>query len=131
MKINTKITNLKFSEEISDYLSKRLEKTKKFVAHVDPDSIVVDVELGRSTNHHRQGDVFKVEINFCIGGECLRAISETEDIHASIDGASDELLSELRKRKEKNKWNVRHGGERFKEMLRKFWRSQDEKNENI
>ncbi|HZS42955.1 MAG TPA: ribosome-associated translation inhibitor RaiA [Candidatus Paceibacterota bacterium] len=121
MRITIKATNMEMSEAISDYLDKRLEKTERFVQDTDPDTVLVNVELGKSTNHHRQGDVFRAEINFCIGSNCLRAVSETEDLYAAIDDARDELLRELRKRKRKQRWSIRSGGQRMKAMIRGLW----------
>src|SRR5262245_632504 len=101
MKINTHTLGLGLSPDISDYLTKKLEATNKFTSGVDASSIVVDVELGKTTNHHRTGDIFKAEINFCIGRDCVRAVAEKDDLRAAIDEAKDELLRELRVKKRK------------------------------
>jgi ribosomal subunit interface protein len=126
MNIKTKATNIELSGAISDYLAKRLAKTEKFLGGVDPDSVMVEVELAKTTNHHKSGDIFKAEINFCIGGECYRAVSETADLYTSIDDARNELMRELRKRKRKKIWGVRKGGQRIKAIVKGLWRNNDE-----
>ena len=122
MQIKTKATNLELSEAISNYLFRRLSTTEKFIKGVDPDSVIVEVELARTTNHHKSGDIFRAEFNFCIGGDCMRAVSEKDDLYAAIDDAKDELSRELRQRKRKKLSAVRRGGQKIKNMVRGLWR---------
>ncbi len=121
MQIKTKATNLDLSAAISNYLFKRLETTNKFVKGVDPDSVMAEVELARTTNHHKSGDIFRAEINFCIGGDCLRAVSEKDDLYTAIDDAKDELIRELSQRKRKKLSTVRRGGQKIKGLIRRLW----------
>ena len=117
MKITTKATNITISPEIADYLDKKIKSFEKFIDASD-ESIIIDVELGRSTRHHQTGDIFRAEFNLHMAGKSMRAVSETPDLHASIDEAKDQMLHELRNFKTKRQHFLRRGSQKLKEMLR-------------
>jgi putative sigma-54 modulation protein len=117
MKINEKGTNMKISSEIKDYLYKKLAHIDKFLDPNDQ-SILCDVELGKTTNHHKGGEVFKAEINLHIAGKNLRAVSEMEDLFAAIDVAKDEMIRELQLNKEKRVSSVKRGGAKIKNIIK-------------
>jgi putative sigma-54 modulation protein len=117
MKINEKGTNMKISLEIKDYLYKKLAHIDKFLDPNDQ-SILCDVELGKTTNHHKGGEVFKAEINLHIAGKNLRAVSEMEDLFAAIDVAKDEMIRELQLNKEKRVSSVKRGGAKIKNIIK-------------
>jgi len=117
MKINEKGTNMEITAEIKDYLYKKLEHLEKFIDPTD-DSVLCEVELGKTTEHHRQGDVYRTEINLHIAGKNLRAVSEMDDLFASIDIAKDEMVRELHDNKEKRVSMMRRGGAKIKNLIK-------------
>lgn len=124
MKTNLKGTGLTISSEVSNYLDKRLEGIEKFLP-VDGGGLVVDVELGKTTNHHNAGEIFRAEINIHIGGRSFRAVSEREDLLAAIDEMKDEITRELSSHKEKRISLVRRGGQKLKEMIKGLYRKSE------
>lgn len=108
---------MKISLEIKDYLYKKLAHIDKFLDPNDQ-SILCDVELGKTTNHHKGGEVFKAEINLHIAGKNLRAVSEMEDLFAAIDVAKDEMIRELQLNKEKRVSSVKRGGAKIKNIIK-------------
>jgi ribosomal subunit interface protein len=112
---------------IGDYVNKRCESMEKFLAN-DPTVFVV-VELGRTTGHHKHGDVFGAEIH--ITGKALNTASgrsgdlyvsaEREDLYAAIDAVRDEALRELSSAKSKKMTLVRRGGAKVKNMIKGFF----------
>lgn len=117
MKINEKGTNMDITAHIQDYLYKKLDHLNKFIDPAD-ESVLCDVELGRTTNHHNKGEVFRVEINLHIAGKNLRAVSEEEAILAAIDIAKDEMVRELTSAKEKKVSLTRKGGAKIKNIIK-------------
>lgn len=117
MKINEKATNIELTADIRDYLYKKLSYLKKIV-DVSDDSIICDVELGKTTLHHKSGDVFKAEINFLIQGKSFYSVAETEDLYASIDKVQDDLVREIKAYKDKQLTQSRKGGAKIKDMIR-------------
>ncbi len=120
MKINTKLTGIVSTPAISEYLEKRISSLGKFVG--DDQSVIVDVEIGKTSNHHKHGDIFMAEINLHGKGRNLRAVAEKDDLYAAIDVAKDEMVRELTANKEKRISFVRRGGAALKNLLR-FGRS--------
>lgn len=117
MHYNIKTTDFDMTPEISGYLDDRLATLEKFI-NKDDESIKCDVEIGKVTEHHQSGKIFKAEINVSIGKELLRAEATEETIHAAIDKAKDDIARRLRRHKNKNTTLFRKGGEKIKNILR-------------
>ncbi len=120
MKTNLKGTNLELTPQIRDYLDKRLEHIRKFLP--DEESCMVDVELGRSTNHHHTGDVCRAEININACNHTFRAVSEQQDLFLAIDSIRDEVIRELGSYNKKRISVMKRGGQKLKNLLRKFYK---------
>ena len=118
MKINTKATNITLTSDISSYLSKHLAVIEKLVS----DTAMCDVEVGKTTMHHKTGDVFMAEINIVVEGKSFYAKAEREDLYAAIDQVRDEIFRMLTDYKAKRKTLVRRGGAMIKNMLKGFGR---------
>ncbi len=115
---------MQITSEIKDYLYKKLEHLEKFLDPQD-ESILCEVELGKISNHHNKGDVFITEINLHMAGKNLRAVSEMDDLFASIDLAKDEMVREIQTNKDKRISMVRRGGAKIKSILKGIFRSED------
>ena len=117
MNIHTKATNMIITPDIQNYLDKKLASLDKLIDPNDT-SVSCQVELGRTSNHHQSGDIFRAEINLMKDGRQFRAVSEQETIIAAMDEAKDELISELKSFKSKQMSFVRRGGAAIKNMIK-------------
>ena len=99
MNINIKTTNITLTEAISDYTSKRLEAVKQFLQN--DTTVKCDVELGRTSIHHKNGDIFRAEIHIVGKDRDLYASAEEADLYKAIDIVRDEILREVRSSKER------------------------------
>ena len=115
--MNLKITNFEIDTETRDYLDKRLENLKKFV-DLDNPNTNLDIEIGKTTEHHQKGDIFRSEFNLSISGEYYRSEEESQSITSSIDLAIEDLLKQLRRGKDKKETLFKKGGRKIKEILR-------------
>ncbi len=120
MKTITKSTNFEMTPSISEYVEKKLESLNKFIDPND-ESVIVRVELGKSSNHHRSGDIFRVEINVSGAHKDARAVAEREDLYSAIDEVKDSILAELRSKKEKQQHFIRRGSQKLKNLMKGFW----------
>jgi ribosomal subunit interface protein len=61
--INIKIrsTNFDLTPAIEDYVSKKILSLQKYLD--ENDNVLCEVELGKTTGHHKTGDIFKAEVN--------------------------------------------------------------------
>jgi ribosomal subunit interface protein len=116
MKKRTKATNISLSPAIEAYLDKKLAPVEKFFEHSE--AAIADIELGRTTNHHKSGDVFRAEVMITDGGNQYRAVADTEDLYASIDKVKDELLQELKMKMKRKRTLFRHGAAKLKNILK-------------
>lgn len=117
MKFNLKATNVTLHDDIRSYLEKRLQSLDKFIDGNDS-TIIIDVELGRTTKHHQNGDIFFAEINIHRGKEAFRALSNRPDLNSAIDDMHDEIARELTTRKGKKLSLTRRSGQLAKAILK-------------
>jgi ribosomal subunit interface protein len=117
MRINTKATDIVLTPELTDYLDKRLQSIGKVVDHSNP-TLMLDVELGRTTKHHQSGDIFRAEINLHIGGNSYRAVAERQDLNSAIDAAKDEIVSGISKEKKKHISFIKRSGQNIKNAIK-------------
>ncbi len=116
MKTNIKTSGIELTPAISDYINRRLASVERFVSG-DP-SAICDVEVGRTTVHHKQGDIFRAEVHIIAKNRNLYASSEKSDLYAAIDDVRDEIVRELSSAKEKRVSLIRRGGARVKNMMK-------------
>lgn len=116
MKINVKATNITLTPAISDYIDKKINMLEKFFRHL-PEALV-NIEVGRTTNHHKSGDIYKAEIRLNLDGQEYYVTKETEDLYSAIDEVKDEVAHKLTTSKKKSLHLLRRGSARVKEMMR-------------
>src|SRR3990167_7451118 len=73
MKINIKATGIELTQAISDYVHKRIFSIEKYLDQKNNPDIVAQVEVGRSTRHHKAGNIFRAEIDI-VKDEIVRNI---------------------------------------------------------
>ncbi|MDE2172616.1 MAG: ribosome-associated translation inhibitor RaiA [Patescibacteria group bacterium] len=120
MNTTIKTSSITLSAAVREYLDKRLEKVRKLVIEHDG-SLQCDVELARTTDHHRKGDIFKAEIHIVGAGRNLYAQAERPDLYSAIDGVQREILAELKASKGKRVSLVRRSGARLKNIMKGLW----------
>ncbi len=114
MKTITKGTHIEITPAIQEYLDKRLQGIEKFL----DENAIVEAELGKTTNHHRSGDIFSTHLNVTVNGDFVRASAEEVDLYSSIDVARDELQDILSSRKDKKQTLWKRGGQKIKDLLK-------------
>jgi putative sigma-54 modulation protein len=118
MNINIKATQIELTEAITNYVYKRLEPLEKFLG--GKEGVNVLVEVGKSTNHHNKGDIFRAEVHMIGAGIDVYAVKETNDLYAAIDVVESEIKRELKSLKGKQSRTLRDGQRRIKDMMKGF-----------
>lgn len=116
MNINIKATNMELTSAISDYVNKRLPRIEKFVKKGE--DVMAYVEVAKTTNHHKQGDVFRAEFNIEISGNKFYTFSEKEDLYSAIDDAREEIIHQIKNKKDKKQTLFKRGSTSIKKMLK-------------
>ncbi|MDD5152698.1 MAG: ribosome-associated translation inhibitor RaiA [Candidatus Pacebacteria bacterium] len=123
MQIKIKATGIELTSAIETYVEEKLQSVEKFAIEHQEENPLMEVEIGKSTNHHRSGDVFRAEVNMQVLGKHFRVTSEKSDLYAAIDDLRDELVRGLRSYKGKERTMFRRGARIIKKMIR-FGRSE-------
>lgn len=113
---NVKATNIELTQEISDYLDKRLESVEKLIDSNDT-SAIFDIEVERLAGQ-QTGKILRAEINLQVAGKHLRAEATEETLFNAIDSARNEMVRELRRTKDKKRRLFRRGGAAIKGFMR-------------
>lgn len=108
---------MELTPAIRDYLEKRLQALEKFIRAKEGSSMM-QVEVGKTTNHHKNGDVYKAELNLNAGGRVFNAISEKEDLFGAIDDVKEEMERQLIESKDREDTLFRRGARSVKKMLK-------------
>jgi len=116
MQINIKAKNLELTSSINDYINKRIKSIEKLVK--DDSGALFEIEVGRTTFHHKKGDIFRAEINLKFKGESLYASSEKEELYTAIDEVRNEVKSKLLTYKKKRETVLKRGGRQIKDLLK-------------
>jgi ribosomal subunit interface protein len=96
---NTLVKNMEMTDAIMAYVEEKLMSLEKLCERYSPCDIAV--EVGKTSEHHNKGDIFRAEANMTIPGGLLRAESTKDDLYAAIDDVKDQLKRQLVDRKER------------------------------
>ncbi len=117
MKYTTKATDMALSASVEEYIAKKMAALDKVVAHFDG-AVTAEVEAGRTTRHHRTGDVFRVEIMVHAKKKDLRTEATGKTVLEAMDKAQEGMRTELERFKEKSVDSVKTGGRAIKKLLK-------------
>ena len=110
---NIKSTNMEMTSAISQYIEKKIGSLDKLLCDGDQDAVIMSIEVGKNTNHHKSGNVFFAEMNLMNCGKDFRAKHEADDLYAAIDKMKDLMTELLRTAKGKKQAKIK-GKEKMK-----------------
>jgi len=119
IKINTKATGISLTPSISEYIERKVQMLKKFFRR-ESDEVLINVEVGKISQHHKSGDIFRAEIHTVVNGDEYYAATETSDLYAAIDEVKDKIVYELISKRKKSNYLLRRGGAKIKNLLKGF-----------
>ncbi len=116
-----KVIGLELTPAIKDYTEAKVLQLDKFVDSTTG-SARAEVEIAKTTAHHRHGEVFKAEINLHTNGHRFYATATTEDLYASLDKVKDEIIRQVTSAHNKEQTLFRRGSRRLKNLFRGWGR---------
>ena len=122
MKTNIKATNISLESAVTDYLEGKIQSLEHHFESTEIPNIRAEIELGRETAHHRQGDIFRAEINLHLPEKTLRAVARRDDLYTAIDKMKDEIIREITSYRGRKLSRFRRSGRAVKNFLRGFKR---------
>ncbi len=102
MKINIESTGLDLTPSIKTYIEKKLAPLGRIIKRFETKGeVTAFVEVGRSTKHHKHGDVFRAAVDIELPGKKLFAENENVNLRTAIDMVKNKVKDDLQKFKEK------------------------------
>ena len=97
--INIQATNTELTEALRNYVTEKIEGLARFTKRFDPCDAAI--EIGKTSEHHKKGDIYFAEVTVAIPGDTVRAHVEKDDLYAAIDEAKDDVKRQFIEKKEK------------------------------
>lgn len=117
MKTNIKATNIELTEAIRDYTLKRFSKLEKFLGNKDT---LLSIELAKTSDHHKHGDIFRVEARISGAGMDNYVAQEADDLYRAIDLVESDIIQDVTRDTGKKRELLRDGQRMVKDALRGF-----------
>lgn len=124
MNIHIKATNITLTPEVNEYVSKRFQSIEKLLQN-DP-TVKVDIEIGKTTEHHKNGDIFRAEVHIVGKHRDIYVTAERNDLYMAIDEVRDATHTKVTAGKEKRLAFVRKGGAKVKNIIKQFFGKSEE-----
>lgn len=97
MTINIRGAQIELTDAIRNYVEEKFSSLEKYESHIQ----MIDVEVGKTTNHHQKGDVFSCSAHVILPSDSMKIERDAEDLYKAIDKVKDHLRETLAQRKEK------------------------------
>ena len=102
MNLNLKATGMEWTPSLKAFVEKKFGALERFVRRFDTEGAVeLRVEIGKVTQHHNKGEVFRAEANLHLPKKLLRAEEFAEDVRVAVDRLYHILEVEIGKYKTK------------------------------
>jgi ribosomal subunit interface protein len=119
MQIKIRATNFELTPAIREYIERKIPHLDKFLENKD--ASLCEVEIGKTTRHHKSGDVFRAEINLTEpGGKQFYAAAEESDLYASIDIVRDDIERKIISGKKRRDTVWKRGAQQIKNIIKNF-----------
>jgi len=94
LNIDIRAEEMELTEAIENAIQKKLGAIEKYMGTVsEPKALRVSV--GKISDHHKKGDIFKAEADLLVPGHKIHAEINASELYAAIDLLKDELKNRL------------------------------------
>ena len=120
MEINLVSKNIELTQEVKDYVLKKVTNLGKLLKKIEEKGgeIKVNFEVSRSTNHHKTGDVFHCDCTIVVDGEKFYLGTDENDVYKAIDKVKNDMFRQIRRTKNKKETLFRRGAKSVKKMFK-------------
>lgn len=88
------------TDAIRAYVNEKLAAIEKLTKNFQP-AAEIRIEVGKTTEHHAKGSIYRAEMQLSVPGEVFRAVEEAEDLYEAIDKVKDQLRRQLKGHKDR------------------------------
>lgn len=116
MRTTIKATNIEHTNAIDSYLLKKLKELER-VLEPKEKSELARIELGKSTKHHKGGEVFFAEITFHVKKKDFRAVAKGVTLYEAIDAMQSMVVREVKRHHELMRGESKKGARELKRRI--------------
>lgn len=111
--------NLTITPALANYVDAKIVRPVQKLLSKDSvgDLPILDLQIGRSSGHHRKGKVYFVRATLRLNGKLMRAEVAHEDVRAACDVMEEELRQDIVSWRDKNRTLFRRGARSLKKEL--------------
>ncbi len=100
MEIKIKALAVDLTPSLKTYIEEKFQPLEKFLKRFEEEGEVrAQLDLARTTRHHKHGDVFRASVSLRLQKKVIHAEEEADDARVAIDHVRDTLRSEIEKYK--------------------------------
>jgi putative sigma-54 modulation protein len=99
MKISIKATKIELTDELKNYIQKKMDMLDKYLGSFK--AIKCEVEVGLAVGGQKSGKIYRAAVNLDLPGELLRVEKTEKVLQKAIDKTKDHLEIMIKKYKEK------------------------------
>lgn len=111
-----KATGIELTDAIRDYVEKKIDALQRIIS--DEKEALAEIEVGKTTEHHHKGEIFRAEINLTLDKKQFRAVSVQSDLYSAIDKMKDEIVGEVKRSNRKRFHLLKKGHQKIKSMIK-------------
>ena len=116
MNIHIHHHDLEMTDALRQYALSKIGQIEKYIAgHGNAD---LDIEIGKTSKHHKQGDHYLVKVNLKFGNRKIHIETVAADAYAAIDSAKDKLVEDVSEEKDKKNSVIRKIARQIKDSLK-------------
>ncbi|MES2931288.1 MAG: HPF/RaiA family ribosome-associated protein [Patescibacteria group bacterium] len=117
MQIHFKGTNYELPANITALARKKVEALTKYIGD-SKENARAYVDLGKETEAHQNGTIWRADINFDVEGNRFYAKAIENSIEKAIDRSVNELARELQTARKRQQSLMKKGGGVIKSLMR-------------
>lgn len=112
--------NIELTDAIKDHVLKRVTNLEKLLSGIEEvgGEVSVAFEVGKSTNHHKSGEIFHASCLIKIDGKEFYGSADKEDLYQAIDEVKESLFREIKRYKGRQQTLFRRGATSIKKMMK-------------
>jgi putative sigma-54 modulation protein len=96
MQITIKTKDLDLTEPLKQYIEDKIGGLEKFLEKLEEQGeLLCEIEVSRTSKHHKKGDVFYAEAILGLPGRRIRATDQEFDARVAIDRVRDVLQRQI------------------------------------
>ncbi|MCX6747897.1 MAG: ribosome-associated translation inhibitor RaiA [Candidatus Nomurabacteria bacterium] len=117
MQTNIQGKNIEIIQDIKDFITKKASQLEKFTVS-NEDNAVLNIELSKTTNHHKHGEIWRTEINLSFGDKKFFAGTEKDDVYKSISSVFEDIERNIIQTKNRDHSLFIRGARSVKKMMK-------------